>query len=460
MFFHRKHISTRNLFHIILLVFEVFLLSGRVLVLLVFRYKVVHVGLSFSELHLVHALTGVPVEEGLSSEHRGELLSDALEHILDGGGVAKEGDRHLQSLWWDVAHGGLDVVRDPLNEVRAVLVLHVKHLLINLLRGHAASEHRGCGQVSTMTRIRCAHHVLSIEHLLGQLWHRKRTVLLRTSGRQWGESSHEEVETWEWDKVDCEFSEVGVQLTRESEAARDAGHGSGDEVVKVAVRWGGELQSSEADIIQSFVVNDHDFVGVFDELMDGESRIIWLNDGVGDLWRGEDGECAHHAVWVFLTDLGDQERSHTRPGSATKGVGDLESLKAVTALSLLTHDIKDRVNQFRALSVVAFGPVVSCSGLAEDEVVWSEKLSEWSSSDGVHGSWLEVHEDRAGDISPSGGLVEVNVNALQLEVGIAMIGSSWVNAMLVSNDFPEFCANLVSALSCLNMNDFAHGLSL
>merc|ERR1719174_1947688 len=78
------------------------------------------------------------MKEGLSSEHLGELLSDTLEHLLDGGGVSKEGDGHLESLWWDVANGGLDVVGDPLNEVGRVLVLNVEHLLINFLGGHAA----------------------------------------------------------------------------------------------------------------------------------------------------------------------------------------------------------------------------------------------------------------------------------------------------------------------------------
>ena len=63
------------------------------------------------------------MEEGLSSEHGGELLAHSLEELLDGGGVTDEGRRHLETPWRDVAHGSLDVVRDPLNEVGRVLVL-------------------------------------------------------------------------------------------------------------------------------------------------------------------------------------------------------------------------------------------------------------------------------------------------------------------------------------------------
>merc|ERR1719222_683015 len=97
------------------------------------------VGLSLRELHLVHAFTGVPVEESLAPEHSSELLGHTLEHLLDGGGVANESGTHLEALRGDVTHGRLDVVGDPLDEVRGVLVLHVNHLLVNLFGGHAAS---------------------------------------------------------------------------------------------------------------------------------------------------------------------------------------------------------------------------------------------------------------------------------------------------------------------------------
>jgi len=57
-----------------LLFFLFLVINSRILVLLVLSDEVVKVRLGFSELHFVHALTGVPVEERLALEHGRELV--------------------------------------------------------------------------------------------------------------------------------------------------------------------------------------------------------------------------------------------------------------------------------------------------------------------------------------------------------------------------------------------------
>merc|ERR1711865_1217363 len=125
--------------------------GGGVLILLIFRDEIVHVGLSLGELHLIHTFSSVPMEESLSSEHSSELFTNSLEHLLDGSGVSEESNSHLKTLWWDIANSGFNVVWDPLNEIRGVLVLDVKHLLINFLSGHSSSEHGGGGKISSVS---------------------------------------------------------------------------------------------------------------------------------------------------------------------------------------------------------------------------------------------------------------------------------------------------------------------
>jgi len=430
--------------------------DGGVLVLLVLRHEIVHVALGFSELHLVHTLTSVPVEEGLATEHGGELLSDALEHFLDAGVVADEGDSHLEALWWDVANGCLDVVWNPLDEVGRVLVLDVEHLLVDFLGGHAAAEESGRGEVAAVAWVRSAHHVLGVEHLLCQLWNGECTVLLRAARCQRSEAHHEEVETWEWNQVDGDLAQVGVELTWEAEAACDTGHDDGDEMVQVTEGWCCELEGPEADVVQSFVVNAHRFVGVLDKLVDGQGRVVWLDDGVGHLWRWNDGEGHHDAIWVLLAQLGDEQRAHTRACATTEGVADLEALEAIARLSLLAAHVEDGINELSAFGVMALRPIVTGTCLTEDEVVWTEDLAVWSSADGVHRSWLEVHQDCAWHVASAGRLVEVDVDALELEVAVTLISSGGVHTVLIGNYFPEFGANLVAALTTLNAHDLAH----
>ena len=137
-------------------------------------------------------------------------------------------------------------------------------------------------------------------------------------------------------------------------------------------------------------------------------------------------------------------------------MGDLETLEAITSFSFLSDDIKDGVDELSTFGVVTLGPVVTGTSLSENEVVGSEELTEWSSSDGVHGSWLKIHEDGSWDVSTTGGFVIVNVDSLKLEIGVTMIGTSGVNSVFIGDNFPEFGTDLVTALTTLDVNDFSH----
>jgi hypothetical protein len=85
-------------------------------------------------------------------------------------------------------------------------------------------------------------------------------------------------------------------------------------------------------------------------------------------------------------------------------VGDLETLEAVTSLSLTTDNIKNLVDKLSTLSVMSLSPVVTSTGLTENEVVGTEKLAERTGTDSVHGTGLQIDEDGTGDIFVSRGL--------------------------------------------------------
>ena len=153
------------------------------------------------------------MQESLPPEHSSELLGDSLENFLDSGGVTHESGGHLETSWRNVTNSSLDIVGDPLNKVRAVLVLDVEHLLVHFLHGHAAPEDGSHGQVPSMPGITGSHHVLGIEHLLSKLRDSQGTVLLAASGSEGRKAGDEEVKTGEGHHVDSQLPQVSVQLT-------------------------------------------------------------------------------------------------------------------------------------------------------------------------------------------------------------------------------------------------------
>ena len=104
-------------------------------------------------------------------------------------------------------------------------------------------------------------------------------------------------------------------------------------------------------------------------------------------------------------------------------------------------------------------PIIPGTGLSEDEVIGAEDLSQGAGSDTVHGAGLEIHEDCAGNVASTSGLVEVDIDALQLDVGggsVALEVAGGINAVLAADDLPELGSDLVPALAALDVEDFSH----
>ena len=78
------------------------MLRPGLLVLLILSNMILHVRFGLSKLHLVHTLLCVSVQEGLALEHGAKVVTDTLEELLDGSGVATEGNCHLTTVWRDI----------------------------------------------------------------------------------------------------------------------------------------------------------------------------------------------------------------------------------------------------------------------------------------------------------------------------------------------------------------------
>ena len=87
---------------------------------------------------------------------------------------------------------------------------------------------------------------------------------------------------------------------------------------------------------------------------------------------------------------------------------------------------------------MTLGPVITSTALTEDEVVGTEEVAEGTRADGVHGSRLEINEDGTRDILVRANFVVVDVDALELEVVVALVETIRLDAVLIRDDLPEF----------------------
>lgn len=77
-------------------------------------------------------------------------------------------------------------------------------------------------------------------------------------------------------------------------------------MVEVAVCWGGKFECTEADVIESLVINAVCFVGVLDKLVNREGSVVGFHHGVRYFWRWDNGKSVHDSVGVFLADFADE----------------------------------------------------------------------------------------------------------------------------------------------------------
>lgn len=132
------------------------------------------------------------------------------------------------------------------------------------------------------------------------------------------------------------------------------------------------------------------------------------------------------------------------------------TLEAIAVLCLLADDIKNCIDEFGPFRIVALGPVVAGTVLAEHKVVGAEDLAVGPGAEAVHRAGLQVHEHGAGDVPSPARLVVIDVHTLELEVGGADVVPGRVDPVLVTDHLPELAADLVAALAGLNVEDLSH----
>ena len=100
--------------------------------------------------------------------------------------------------------------------------------------------------------------VMKFKQLPGWVGPGLRSMSLESSERR--VRNQREMKSRERHHVHRQFAQISVQLTRESKTGSDTRHGSRNQMVEITISGSSQFQSSETNIIQSFVINTISFV--------------------------------------------------------------------------------------------------------------------------------------------------------------------------------------------------------
>lgn len=238
-----------------------------------------------------------------------------------------------------VAKWGLDALWNPLCEHFSILVFEMRKLFFNFASCNLSSKNCMSWKVFPTSRICWAHHVVCIKHSLSNLRGSLRSFLWRISWCMRCKTTHKEMETRERDETDRQFCQITIELTRKSETACDSWHESRYQVIKIPIGGTSELKSSEADAMESFIVNAHDLVRIFNHLAECYDCIVSFKDQVWESWRRQNSVCANKFRIVFFLYLWNHSACHSRACASSQSVGDLETLKWVTLFNFASNSI-------------------------------------------------------------------------------------------------------------------------
>jgi len=266
------------------------------------------------------------------------------------------------------------------------------------------------------------------------------------------------MDSWIWDQVGLEFSNINVKGTVESEGGSEGGDNLGNKSVQVSVGWSLNVEVSSADIIDGFVIKDNGDIGVLEKGMSGQNGVVWLNNGGGNLWGWVDGETKLGFLTVIDGKSLEEERSKSRSGTSTNSVEDEETLETCALIGKLSDSIEAEINDFFTDGVMSSGEVVGSIFFTGDELLWMEELSVGSGSDLIDNGWLEIEEDSSWDVLTSTSLGEEGVESVVTTTD-GFIG--WhltirLDTVLEAEKLPAGVTNLDTGLTDVDGNDFSH----
>ena len=224
----------------------------------------------------------------------------------------------------------------------------------------------------------------------------------------------------------------------------------GDQTVQVLIVRTLNTEITTADIVDGLIVDHKGAVRVLKSGVSGQDRVVRLDNSVGDLGGGVDGEFQLALLAIVDRKALHEQSTEAGTGTTTKGVEDQEALKSRAVVGNAANLVEDLIDEFLADRVVATSIVVGGILLASDHLLGVEQAAVGAGADLVDDIWLEIAVDGAGDIFALARLGEEGREAL-IVVGLvlALFGqvAIWLDAVLEAVQLPARVRDLATCLA-------------
>jgi hypothetical protein len=299
---------------------------------------------------------------------------------------------------WLVVDTALETSWAPVNELNSSLGLDGGNSRVNILRDDIASKHHAASHELTMTWVTLGEHVGWFEHSVGDLSDGKLLVVSLLSRDDRSIRGKHEVNSWVWDKIGLELSNIDVKSTIETKGSSKRRNNLTNKSVKIGVSWSLNIKRSSAHIVKGLVIQTESTVSVLKKGMGRKYVVVWLDDGSSDLWGRGDSEGKLRLSTIVNGKSLKKKRTKSRSTSTTGGMEDKETLKTGTVIGQLSDSVKDKINNFLTNGVVTTGIVIGSILFTRDQLLRVVKLSVSTSSDFVEWSWLKIKENSSWNV--------------------------------------------------------------
>ena len=360
--------------------------------------------------------------------------------------------------WWLIVDSAFESSWAPVDELDSSLGLNGCNSGVNIFWYDISSIHETASHVFTVSWIALSHHRSWLESWVGDLSNWELFMICFFSWDDWWVWWKHKVDSWIWDQVGLELSNINVKSTIESERSSQWWDNLSNKSIQVSVGWSFNIEISSADIIDGFVIKHNGNISVLKKGVSRKNWVVWLNDCSWNLWGWVDSETEFWFLTVIDWESLEKERSKSRSSTSSYSVEDKESLETCALICKLSDSIKAEINDFFTDSVVSSGEVVGGIFFTWDELLRMEKLSVCSGSNFINNSWFKIKEDTSWDVFTSSSFWEESVEGI--------ISSSngfvwwhltvWLDSVLKTEELPTGVTDLDTALTNMNWNNFSH----